>query len=107
MCPPAPKWICDFGFCMFQKFCVGEGCHALPRKHYCLYVITHLAFTFGFTRYPPPASTKAPMVTILAQLAPLPGRWCFRPPAATALRSMRWFDVQNLCVGDGCHALPW
>ena len=36
------------------------------------------------------------MRTILAQLAPLPGRWCFRPLAATALRSMRWFDVQNL-----------
>ena len=89
-----------------KKFCVGEGCHALPRKRYCLSVITHLALTFGFTRYPPPASTKAPMATILAQLAALPGRWCFRPLAATALRSMRWFDVQNLRVGEGCHALP-
>ena len=29
-----------------------------------------------------------------------------RPLAATALRSMRWFDVQNLRVGEGCHALP-
>ena len=90
----------------FQKFCVGEGCHALPRKRDCLSVITHLAFTFGFTRYPPPASTKAPMGTILAQLAALPGRWCFLPLAATALRSMRWFDVQNLRVGGGCRVLP-
>ena len=106
MCPPAPKRICDLGFCMFQKFCVGEGCHALPRKRYYFSVITHLAFTFGSTRYLPPASTKAPMGTVLAQLAALPGRWCLRPLAATALRSMRWIDVQNLRVETGCHALP-
>ena len=51
--------------------------------------------TNGFARYPPPASTKAPMGTILAQLAALPGRWCFRPLAHTALRSMRRLDGRN------------
>ena len=90
--PPAHTALRSMRWFDVQNLRVGEGYHARPRKRYCLSVITHLAFTFGFTRYPPPASTKAPMGTILAQLAALPGRWCFRPPAHTALRSMCLLD---------------
>ena len=43
-----------------------------------------------FARYPPPAVTKAPMSTSLAQIRSVAGRWCLRPLADTAHRLLGW-----------------
>ena len=73
-----------------DKFCVGA--YRRVRLHVSIryYVTGYGCIPFGCTWYPLPASTKAPFRTLLTQPWAVIGRWCFRPPADTALRLMGW-----------------
>ena len=94
----------DFG-CVY-KFCVGADRRVRPDVSIRCCVTAYGCIPFGFARYLHPASTKAPFRTSFTQPCAAIGRCCFRPPANTALRLMRWFCIWKFRVGEGRRALP-